>query len=134
MSNAALPSRSRWLRHMAWVCLPVLSTAGQVTMKLAAGALQTQPFGLGWMLAAAACPYVWMVLALEALNFIVWMDILKRHALGIAFPLSSIAYVSIVLASRWLFHEPIEALQMAGMTLILIGILLMGRSQSKNHY
>ncbi|MDE3037535.1 MAG: transporter [Pseudomonadota bacterium] len=104
----------------------MLGTASQIMMKFVAGNLQAQPFGAAWMLAAGACPYLWATLALEILNFSVWMAILRRHALSIAFLLSSITYVSVALAGVWLFREPVGALQAAGMVVILIGILLMG--------
>lgn len=105
-----------------------LNTASQVVMKLAAGLLRDYPFGMAWLVKAAASPYIWAMLACEGINFILWLAILKRHTLTIAFPLSGITYALVLAASWAILQEPVHILQLLGTALILFGIVLMGQS------
>jgi multidrug transporter EmrE-like cation transporter len=113
-------------RALLWICLPLFNTLNQVAMKLTAGAVADTPFGVEWLLTAAHSPYIWMSFACELVNFVVWMEILKRHSLSQAFPLTGITYVSLMLTSWFLFHEPMHAQQLLGILVIIAGIMLMG--------
>jgi len=109
-----------------WLSVPLLTAVSQIAVKLAAGALAGEPFGLTWLRMAAESPYIWLFLACEIVNFAVWLAILKRHALSVAFSLSSIGYVSVLLASWLFFHEPMQTLQLTGAAIILAGIIVIG--------
>ena len=112
--------------HLLWVCLPVFNTLNQVAMKLTAGVVKDQPFGVAWLLDAAQCPYIWMSLACEVINFAVWLAILKHHRLSEAFPLTAISYAALMLTSWAFFHEPLVLRQVVGVGIIMAGIALLG--------
>ena len=118
---------SKW---SLWILLPLFNTLNQVAMKLTAGSVKDQPFGLDWLLDAVQCPYIWMSFACEVINFALWLAILKRHNLSEAFPLTSISYAALMFTSWFFFHEPMHWQQLAGVTVIMAGIALLGFKES----
>ena len=116
---------------LLWISVPLITTLTQLALKWSADALAPFPFGISWLAAAGACPYIWLAIACEAVNFAAWLAILKRHALNIAFPLSSIGYISVLLASWWVLKEPMQPLQLFGAATILVGIAILGYPRAK---
>ena len=114
---------SKWF---LWICLPVFNTLNQVAMKLTAGVVQHEAFGLRWFMDMVSCPYIWMSFGCEVVNFVVWLAILKRHTLSQAFPLTAVSYASIMLTSWFFFHEPVLLRQLMGIALIVAGIAVIG--------
>ncbi len=117
---------------LLWIGLPVFNTLNQVAMKLTAGVVKDQPFGLEWLNAAAVSPYIWMSFACEIINFALWMAILKRHNLSEAFPLTAVSYAALMFTSWYFFHEPIVPLQAVGVAIIMVGIAILGFKKEKN--
>jgi drug/metabolite transporter (DMT)-like permease len=113
-----------------WACVVVFNTTNQVCLKFASAILKDYSFGLGWFMAAAHNPYIWVSLVAEIIGFLAWLVILKTQDLSVAFPVSSMVYMAIIAASTLIFHEQTYMLQFIGMLFILLGILLMGRFTS----
>jgi len=76
-------------------------------------------FARGPVLAGLAC-YV--------LSVAVWLVALSRVDVSIAYPMLSLGYVVNALAAWWLFGEAVGAARLAGIGLILIGVLVVARS------
>ena len=111
-----------------WILLPIFNTLNQVAMKLTAGVVKDQAFGVDWLIDAAQCPYIWMSFGCEIINFALWLAILKRHHLSEAFPLTAISYAALMFTSWFIFHEPMLLRQVAGVAIIMVGIALLGFS------
>lgn len=58
-----------------------------------------------------------------------WMWLLTFVPLGIATPMLGASYITVAMASRWLFKETIDKSRWAGIALILLGLALIGREQ-----
>ena len=112
--------------HLLWIALPVFNTLNQVAMKLTAGVVKDQPFGISWLIEAAGCSYIWMSFGCEIINFAVWLAILKRYHLSEAFPLTAVSYAALMLTSWFFFHEPMVTRQLIGVAAIMAGIAMMG--------
>lgn len=69
----------------------------------------------------------WLALAvlLLGLGMAVWLNVLQRLPLSLAYPTLSINFVLVTLAARWLFKEPTTARHWCGVASIMLGILLM---------
>lgn len=81
---------------------------------------------IAFLLAAFTSPYVLMAIAMQGLGFILWIFVLSRIKLGIAFGLSgSFFYLLIALSSWYLYDERLSAQQWAGLLFISGGVLLM---------
>ena len=78
----------------------------------------------------ASSPLVLAGVALYALNFFLWIVILTRIDLSLAVPLGSTTYALIPLASVIFLHEKISALGIAGILCVIIGILILSKSES----
>lgn len=70
---------------------------------------------------------------LYALSFVIWILIVERLPLSIAFPTAvGVAMVAITLGSALLLRETIGSGQLLGMVLILVGIALTARTTGGN--
>lgn len=59
---------------------------------------------------------------------ILWLFILSRVPLSVAYPVQSIAYVLAVFGAYFVFHEPLSPAKIIGVILIILGVSLIGIS------
>ena len=107
----------------------VMVVAGQFVMKL--GVAQVGRFGemstAGFLVKTLLNPWVLLGIALYGLSAIVWLGLISRVPLSVAYPMLSLAYVLVVFVS-WLFlGEGMTALKWLGVFLIAIGVVLINR-------
>lgn len=67
-------------------------------------------------------------LFLYGISTIIWIIALKKMELSYAYPLLSVGYIFVLVASYFFFHEPISWLRIAGVLCIMAGISLVARS------
>ncbi|MDF2636375.1 MAG: protein of unknown function transrane [Pelosinus sp.] len=67
-------------------------------------------------------------LFLYGISTILWIMALKKVELSYAYPMVSLGYILVFIASYFIFHEPINWLRMGGMLFIIAGITLVARS------
>lgn len=110
---------------MSWFCLALaslLSCAGQLCQKQATRPVQAGHRGrhIG----------LWLALALMSLGtgMMLWLLVLQRIPVGVAYPMLSLNFVWVTLAARFIWHERITARHAFGIVLIVIGIVLLGSS------
>lgn len=72
--------------------------------------------------------FAWAGIALWAVELVVWTYVLAHVPLSIAFPLTSINYVIIVLGGAWLLKESVSKRHLAGALLITAGVAIIGAS------
>jgi len=61
-------------------------------------------------------------------RFFIWSGIYKRYPISLAYPLSAIFFPGVVLMA-WAMGEAIGAMQVAGATLVMAGVVLVVTSQ-----
>lgn len=98
----------------------LLGSAGQVLFKL--GVQGTS--GLG---GALTSPAVLAGAACYAISTLFWLSALARLPLALAYPLLSLNFILVLLASHFLLREPVSLSQMAGMALIVSGVAALAR-------
>jgi drug/metabolite transporter (DMT)-like permease len=69
------------------------------------------------------------ILAL-GLSAVIWLYVLRRYEFSIAYPLVSISYIISLVAARVVFKEQISLMTMAGVTLVIVGVLLIVRGKA----
>ncbi|MBF0489583.1 MAG: GNAT family N-acetyltransferase [Candidatus Omnitrophica bacterium] len=74
---------------------------------------------------------LWTGFLLYVLNFFVWITVLSKSELSIAFPIASISYVLIPVLSIIFLHEHLCLFQWLGISLIAIGIYFVMESNKK---
>jgi len=71
-------------------------------------------------------PFIFTGLVLYGVATILWLFILTRVPLSIAYPLQSITYVLAIIGSYFVFGEPITWSKVVGVLFILIGVSIIG--------
>lgn len=73
-------------------------------------------------------PFVFLGFICYALASVVWIVTLSRVPLSFAYPMLSINYVGILIASKMLFGEDVNMVRWIGVFIICTGVFLVGRS------
>lgn len=76
----------------------------------------------------AAVPWLWLALSLYGLSVIVWLVGLSRVPVSQAYPLLSMGYVIMIGLAWWLFGEVPTVQRVAGILVIVFGVVLVARS------
>jgi len=66
--------------------------------------------------------YIWLGIFVYIINFFLWITILTRIDLSIAFPVGSTSYIFVPVLSLFFLNETINPARWAGIALIVAGI------------
>lgn len=78
-----------------------------------------------FVIAIVSVPISWLAVAIQALGFLMWLMVLSKEKMAIAFALSgSVFYLLVSFAGLFFFSERLSTHQWVGITLISIGVLL----------
>ncbi|WP_116322074.1 4-amino-4-deoxy-L-arabinose transferase (plasmid) [Cupriavidus necator] len=97
-----------------------VSTVGAIPLERAALVNALLQVLIQWQVVAG--------LALYGIGVVVWIVGLSRIEVSVAYPMLSVGYVLNAMAASWLLGEMIGPMRVAGMLLILGGVLLVARS------
>lgn len=115
-----------------WALLITLESSGQIATKLGGDQLGAMAFSLHWLQAVMSDTGVWVAIACYIGAFFVWMLILRRSSLSLAFPLSSLVFVGVLLGSWLGLGEHISLLHWAGVAVIIVGIALLAEGEPEH--
>ena len=133
-SAATTPRKGTRTVLIGMILLSVtLAAVAQVTLKSGVnrvtedtgGALKIEGDSLK---ALAGSPIVWLGLVLFGLSAIVWLLVLSRTTLSFAYPFASLSYVLILVLGRFVLDEQVTSLRLAGVGLIVAGVVLVGQT------
>ncbi|MFC6338697.1 EamA family transporter [Pseudomonas sp. CCM 7891] len=110
------------LLMLLMACL--LTCLGQVFQKFTVERWRDQPDGWASKLRS---PWLWSALACLGLGLLVWLLVLQRLEVSVAYPMLSLNFVLVTLVARFVFHEPIDARHWLGVALVVAGVVLLGR-------
>ena len=71
-------------------------------------------------------PWLWLALASLGLGLLVWLLVLQRLEVGVAYPMLSLNFVLITLIARFVFNETIDRRHWMGVALVISGVALLG--------
>lgn len=114
------------------LCNILFNAAAQIALKN--GMTKIGAFHLSWhnlpplLLQVAINPWIILGLSLYVISVLFWLFVLSRVDVGMAYPLSSLAYVVNVFAAYYLLGENFSMLRLAGTAVILIGVFMVARS------
>ncbi|KPW40021.1 putative 4-amino-4-deoxy-L-arabinose-phosphoundecaprenol flippase subunit ArnE [Pseudomonas amygdali pv. mellea] len=112
---------------MTWLMLLsacLLTCLGQIAQKYAVEGWRGRFPGV---LAALRSIWLWLAIACLGLGLLVWLLVLQRMDVGIAYPMLGLNFVLITLAGRYVFKEPVDPQHWLGIALILVGVFQLGR-------
>jgi undecaprenyl phosphate-alpha-L-ara4N flippase subunit ArnE len=113
---------------MTWLlvaCVCVLTSIAQVAQKLAVSSWGGQSTGFRGKLRS---PWLWWALLCMGLALLLWLAVLQRLEVGVAYSMLSINFVLVTLAGRLLFAEEIDGRHWFGVALVTAGVAMMGLS------
>ena len=80
------------------------------------------------MVKAFSNPWVWVAMIALLVGMATWLITLSRISLNQAYPLVALTIPITALLSTYLFQEHLPVLRSAGIALIVLGVVLVGRS------
>jgi drug/metabolite transporter (DMT)-like permease len=121
------------LSAFSFLCCGVLLNAlAQLGLKAATERTGPLMAGSGAMLRRSleilTVPWLWAALGCYGLSVIVWVVGLSRVPVSQAYPLLSLGYVINVGLAWWLLGETPNVMRVAGITVIVFGVVLVAKS------
>jgi len=77
---------------------------------------------------AVTCPWIILGIATYVGSMMVWLMVLSRSSVGIAYPMSSLGYVTSAIAAYYLLGEDLSVIRLAGIFVILVGVYIVAKS------
>ena len=115
-----------------WFALSILTdVAGQLAFKIGANRAVAANIGsVDGSVWAAQLLDRWTLIgvAIYAVEVVVWLRILSIAPLSLAYPLASLNFIGVVIASRIVLKEPVGMRRIAGASLITFGVALVASS------
>ena len=75
-----------------------------------------------------ANPWLWVGVIFYLANFFLWITLLSRVDLSVAFPMSSLTYIIVPILAVIFLQEKVHIVRWAGILFIIIGVGLAGRA------
>lgn len=120
--------------NLSWTILTLIfisvtiSAVAQITLKQGMSSSNVQQ-GLtgGWLdivIAVASSFYVWLGLMLYALGAVLWLGVLARVDVSIAYPFVGLGFILTALFGVFLLGESFSVIRFVGTCLVVLGIIL----------
>ncbi len=110
----------------------MLNAAAQILMKAGTNTIGHFEFSMenvvpiGWKLATEW--HIVVALFCYAISVVVWILALSRVQVSIAYPMLSLGYVVVAFATWWLFGEALTPAKLAGIGVIILGVVILFRA------
>lgn len=108
-----------------------MGAIGQILLK--AGADKLGEFDLSFgtffqnILSVIKVPYLLIGVIFFGLSFLLWIKVLTKSELSYAYPMVSLSYVIVGIASAVFFNESITANKILGIGAIVLGVFVLNR-------
>ena len=110
----------------------LLNAAAQLLLKSGTNAVGAFEFStqnvvpVGWKIATQ--PYILAGIGCYVISVVVWILVLSRAEVSVAYPMLSIGYVVNAVAAWYLFGEAVTPVRLAGIGIIVLGVFIVARS------
>ena len=116
------------------IIAPVMGTIGQTLLKLGmlrVGKIRLSTFDqiVKTIIQMIVVPEVLLAIPLYVAGFFLWLVILTKVDLSVAYPFLSLSYILIFLSSWLILGEEIVPIRWIGLGFVSIGLLFVGFSQ-----
>ncbi|MDF2531561.1 MAG: transporter [Clostridia bacterium] len=116
------------MRNIALILTSIIMGAvGQILLKVGANRLGSINFNIEGLLSIIKNYYIIIGLVLFGTSFLLWVKILTKNDLSYVYPMVSISYIIIILASRFLFNEPFTINKIIGIIAIICGVFIINK-------
>jgi EamA-like transporter family. len=119
---------------IGFLILMSADTLAQLCFKLASTHAMPLNLDLDWLIRLFTKPWMYGAIFGYICAFITWMTILKHAPVGPSFAASHLELISVTLFSVWLLGEELNIYKIGGGTLIILGVLCLAKSETKEAY
>ena len=105
----------------------VIGAAGQILLKIGVNKLGGFNINASGVRSMLKSYYILTGLLLFGISFLLWVKVLTKNDLSYVYPMMSLSYIIILIASRFLFNEPITVNKVIGISAIITGVYLLHR-------
>jgi multidrug transporter EmrE-like cation transporter len=106
----------------------LLGTCGQLALKYGTRLAVAKEASTGVLARYLANPYMWFALFLYGISTVLWIYSLSRVDLSYAYPMVALGYVLVCVFSVLLFKEAMPMLRIAGLGVIILGVIMIAIS------
>ena len=110
----------------------LLNTIAQFLLKAGAGRLGPLHLAyrsaVNFFLAAASSSFILGGMVCYVASFGLWVGVLSRMEVSIAYPLLAVGYVISAFAAYFIFGEPLSAPKLVGIAIIVVGVAVLARA------
>ena len=112
------------MKYILLLCSVSLAVIGQLFLKngINRTSLELNPLSI---LKTIFTPYVFFGFVFYGVSSIVWLFILKKFPLSIAYPALSLSYILVVIFSVYFFKEPLTINKLIVISLIFLGVVVL---------
>lgn len=111
-------------------CCTLLGAAAQILMKFGAEHL-TQPGLIGFILGTITNPPLMAGYTCYGISTVLLVMALKDGELSMLYPVIALTYVWVTGLSFVIFHDTINPYKLAGVSIIILGVAILGRGGSR---
>lgn len=110
----------------------ILNTIAQLALK--AGMARIGYFSFSWnnfsgiALQVISNPFILIGFSCYVFSVFVWLLVLSRTAVSVAYPLASLGYIATAMAAYFLFGEHLTVMRILGIMTIMLGVYLVARA------
>lgn len=104
-----------------------MGAIGQILLKFGANTIGDLKFNIEGFVSLITNYFVVGGLILFGTSFLLWIKVLTKNSLSYVYPMVSLSYIIIVLASRFLFNEPFTSNKIIGIIAIIVGVFLINK-------
>lgn len=121
------------MNYFGLIMIGVLLNAG-AQLLLKSGMLRIGHFEFKWNalipvgLQAATNPAIIAGLSCYVISVVIWMAVLSRVEVSIAYPMVSIGYIIAAIAGWYFFGESLSTMRVAGILVIILGVYMVSRT------
>lgn len=107
----------------------LMLACGQLIWKIGLDKFHGQALiSLGGLKRAITSPYIWAGMLIYVLATVIWLNVLSKLPLSLAYPLMSAAYVFGLILAKTVLGEQISLTRWAGAFVIIMGMVLVSRA------
>lgn len=110
----------------------VFNTAAQLALKFGMNQIghfhfhSTNVIPIAWQI--ITCPWVILGTTFYVGSMAVWLLVLSRTPVSIAYPLGSLGYITSAIAAYYLLGEELSMMRILGIVVILLGVYIVAKS------
>ena len=110
----------------------LLNAAAQLLLK--SGMIRIGHFEFNWNslipigIQAALTPAILLGLFCYVVSVVIWMAVLSRVEVSVAYPMVSIGYIIAALAGWYFFDEALSLMRVGGILVIILGVFMVSKT------